>query len=166
MSFESHEARGFLLRYLLNQLVATKNVYVKLKVLQLLTALVERGHIEFKISLSKQTEGIAEASSKEHTLCLFSPTLLLSLSSLPLLFLSLLSLSSLPLLFLSLLLSLSPSLSPFLSLSPSLPLLSLSLPLPPSPLSLPPPLPSPELPYLGSHFPFHRTCYQGSFYCK
>eukprot|EP00731_Ephydatia_muelleri_P028429 Em0020g73a len=71
MSFESHETRGFLLKYLLNQLVSTKNVYVKLKVLLVLTALVERGHIEFKISLSKQTEGIAEASklvSKEAAL--------------------------------------------------------------------------------------------------
>lgn len=100
MSFESHETRGFLLKYLLNQLVSTKNVYVKLKVLLVLTALVERGHIEFKISLSKQTEGIAEASSKEHFVSLrsFFHTLL-----------------------------------PFLS-----------------------------LPYLGNHFPSHRTCFKRS----
>ena len=140
MSFESHEARGFLLKYLLNQLVSSKNVYVKLKVLQLLTAIVERGHIEFKISLSKQTEGITEASSTEyihhatafpHLISPFSlspdsppslpPPSLLSPFSPPSL-----SLFSLPLLSL-----LSPFSPPSLSLF-SLPLLSLL-----SPFSLP-----------------------------
>lgn len=65
MSFESGQARAFLQQYLLNQLVTSKNVYVKLKVLKLLEELLEKGHIEFKQNMRKQPEPLNEASSKE-----------------------------------------------------------------------------------------------------
>ena len=65
MSFESGQARAFLQQYLLNQLVTSRNVYVKIKVLKLLEELLEKGHIEFKQNLRKQPEPLNEASSKE-----------------------------------------------------------------------------------------------------
>lgn len=62
MSFESGQARAFLLHYLLNQLVTSRNVYVKLKILKLLEELMDNGHIEFKMNLRKQPEPLNEAS--------------------------------------------------------------------------------------------------------
>ena len=64
MSFESSQSRAFLQEYLLNQLVTSRNVYVKLKVLKLLESLLERGHIEFKQNLRKQPEPLNETSSE------------------------------------------------------------------------------------------------------
>jgi hypothetical protein len=62
MSFESGQARAFLQQYLLNQLVTSRNVYVKIKVLKLLEELLEKGHVEFKQNLRKQPEPLNEAS--------------------------------------------------------------------------------------------------------
>lgn len=64
MSFESPQTRAFLQQYLLNQLVTSRNVYVKKKVLKLIEELLMRGHIEFKQNLKKQPEPLNEASSK------------------------------------------------------------------------------------------------------
>lgn len=54
-------------QYLLNQLVTSRNVYVKKKVLKLIEELLLRGHIEFKQNLRKQPEPLNEASSKYAT---------------------------------------------------------------------------------------------------
>jgi hypothetical protein len=62
MSYESPQTRAFLQQYLLNQLVTSRNVYVKMKVLKLLEELLEKGHIEFKQNLRKQPEPLNEAS--------------------------------------------------------------------------------------------------------
>lgn len=87
MSFESPQTRLFLQQYLLNQLVATNNVYTKIKVLRLfqvvipcvllrwfvvecvhvcepLQVLLDDGHFEFKQNLRKHPEAFNEASSK------------------------------------------------------------------------------------------------------
>jgi hypothetical protein len=62
MSFESSQARAFLQQYLLHQLVTSRNVYVKFKVLKIVEELLEKGHIEFKQNLRKQPEPLKEAS--------------------------------------------------------------------------------------------------------
>ena len=72
MSYESPQTRAFLHQYLLNQLVTSRNVYVKMKVLKLLEELLEKGHIEFKQNLRKQPEPLNEASSKSLTNCCMS----------------------------------------------------------------------------------------------
>lgn len=64
MSFESSQTRVFLQQYLLNQLLTSRNVYVKRKVLKLIEELLLRGHVEFKQNLRKQPEPLKEASSK------------------------------------------------------------------------------------------------------
>ena len=63
MSYESPQTRAFLQQYLLNQLITSRNVYVKRKVLKLIEELLEKGHIEFKQNLRKQPEPLNEASS-------------------------------------------------------------------------------------------------------
>ena len=65
MSFESSQTRVFLQQYLLNQLVTSRNVYVKRKVLKLIEELLEKGHIEFKQNLRKQPEPLNEAAREE-----------------------------------------------------------------------------------------------------
>ena len=72
MSYESPQTRAFLQQYLLNQLVTSRNVYVKMKVLKLLEELLEKGHIEFKQNLRKQPEPLNEASSESLTNCCMS----------------------------------------------------------------------------------------------
>ncbi|XP_065898492.1 AP-4 complex accessory subunit tepsin-like [Dysidea avara] len=62
MSFESQQSRIFLQEYLMNQLVSTRNVYVKTKVLKLFTELVKNGHPEFRQNLLKQTVPLNDAS--------------------------------------------------------------------------------------------------------
>ena len=64
MSYESPQTRAFLHQYLLNQLITSRNVYVKWKVLKLIEGLLEKGHIEFKQNLRKQPEPLNEASSE------------------------------------------------------------------------------------------------------
>ena len=64
MTYESTQTRVFLQQYLLNQLCATNNVFVKIRVLNLFIILLEEGHIEFKQNLRKQPEAFNEASSK------------------------------------------------------------------------------------------------------
>ena len=63
MSYET-QTRAFLQQYLLNMLVTSRNVYVKIKVLKLLVNLVEEGHVEFKQNLRRQPEPLNEASSE------------------------------------------------------------------------------------------------------
>lgn len=69
MSFESPRTRVFLQQYLLNQLVTSRNVYVKRKVLKLIEELLEKGHVEFKQNLRKQPEPLNETSSEPHATC-------------------------------------------------------------------------------------------------
>jgi hypothetical protein len=93
MSFESPQVRLFLQQYLLNALVSTNNVYVKMKVLKIFQVgtnncislinrvvnyhcvcmcvfplsqvILDDGHIEFKQNLRKHPEAFNEASSME-----------------------------------------------------------------------------------------------------
>ena len=64
MSYESSGTRVFLQQYLVNMLITSTNVYVKMKVLQLLQAMVDDGHYEFKQSLRKQPAPFNEAASE------------------------------------------------------------------------------------------------------
>lgn len=64
MTYESTQTRVFLQQYLVNQLCATNNVFVKIRVLNLFLVLLEEGHLEFKQNLRKQPEAFNEASSK------------------------------------------------------------------------------------------------------
>ena len=64
MSYESPGTRVFLQQYLINMLITSTNVYVKMKVLQLLQAIVDDGHYEFKQNLRKQPAPFNEAASE------------------------------------------------------------------------------------------------------
>ncbi|XP_064406565.1 uncharacterized protein LOC135351492 isoform X2 [Halichondria panicea] len=62
MSFDSTATRVFLQQYLVNELCSTNNVFVKLRVLRCITAVLDEGHIEFKQNLRKVPQPFNEAS--------------------------------------------------------------------------------------------------------
>ncbi len=64
MSFDSTPTRAFLQQYLVNELCSTNNVFVKLRVLRCIMAVLEEGHIEFKQNLRKVPQPFNEASSE------------------------------------------------------------------------------------------------------
>lgn len=64
MSFDSTATRVFLQQYLVNELCSTNNVFVKLRVLRCITAVLDEGHIEFKQNLRKVPQPFNEASSE------------------------------------------------------------------------------------------------------
>jgi hypothetical protein len=62
MSYESTQTRIFLQDYLCNLLVSSKNVLVKIRVLQILVAVLEEGHEEFRTNLRRQPDSLKETS--------------------------------------------------------------------------------------------------------